>query len=194
MLGIFIGIAAVVSLFSLGQGLKLAITGQFASLDVDKLTITSAETGFGPPGAFAVRKLNEHDVELIERVNGVKMAIPRLVRIAEVEYNKVSIYYYVGNIPEDPEEIKIIYDSLNVEPIQGRLLTKDDRGKVVLGYDFTGERFGKPIEVGKSINIHGQDFEVVGILDKASTFTINSVIIMPEEDMKRLLDMEMRLI
>ncbi len=188
MLGIFIGIAAVVSLFSLGQGLKLAITGQFASLDVDKLTITSAETGFGPPGAFAVRKLNEHDVELIERVNGVKMAIPRLVRIAEVEYNKVSIYYYVGNIPEDPEEIKIIYDSLNVEPIQGRLLTKDDRGKVVLGYDFTGERFGKPIEVGKSINIHGQDFEVVGILDKASTFTINSVIIMPEEDMKRLLD------
>ena len=36
ILGIFIGIAAVVALISLGAGLKEAITGQFGALSVDK--------------------------------------------------------------------------------------------------------------------------------------------------------------
>ena len=39
MLGIFIGIAAVVALISMGNALQQAITGQFATLDVDKLII-----------------------------------------------------------------------------------------------------------------------------------------------------------
>ncbi|PIN94247.1 hypothetical protein COU61_00555, partial [Candidatus Pacearchaeota archaeon CG10_big_fil_rev_8_21_14_0_10_35_13] len=45
MFGIFIGIAAVVSLISMGQGLQTAITGQFGTLDADKLIIANAETG-----------------------------------------------------------------------------------------------------------------------------------------------------
>jgi len=42
ILGIFIGIAAVVSLISLGAGLQKAVTGQFSTLSVDKLTIQNA--------------------------------------------------------------------------------------------------------------------------------------------------------
>ena len=42
MIGIFIGIAAVVSLISLGQGLQTAVTAQFATLSTDKLTIQSS--------------------------------------------------------------------------------------------------------------------------------------------------------
>jgi putative ABC transport system permease protein len=57
MLGIFIGIAAVVSLISLGDGLREAITGQFSDLSTDRLTIQNAGTGFGPPGSTAVKNL-----------------------------------------------------------------------------------------------------------------------------------------
>ena len=78
MLGVFIGIAAVVSLISLGQGLESAITGQFNSLSTDTLTIQGADTGFSPPGSTSVRKMTESDLELIESTPGVKIAIPRL--------------------------------------------------------------------------------------------------------------------
>jgi putative ABC transport system permease protein len=77
ILGIFIGIAAVVSLISLGQGLQQAITGQFSDLAPDRLIIQNAETGFGPPGSTAVKKLTSHDQKIIESVNDVLIVVPR---------------------------------------------------------------------------------------------------------------------
>ena len=58
MLGIFIGIAAVVSLISLGQGLQSAINEQFETLGADKITITAGSGFSGPPGSgFSTAKL-----------------------------------------------------------------------------------------------------------------------------------------
>ena len=75
ILGVFIGIAAVVALISLGNGLQEAITGQFASLDVDKLIVENSGTGFGPPGSTVIKKLNEHDLKLIESGNSFLQTI-----------------------------------------------------------------------------------------------------------------------
>ena len=189
MIGIFIGIAAVVSLISLGNGLQSAVTGQFSRLDPDKLIVQNAETGFGPPGSTAVSKLNEHDKELLESVNGVDEVVQRLVRVVRVEYNEAVDFSYVANIPEEKKEIDIIYDALNLELESGRLLTANDRRKVILGSDFADpEKFDKEIKVGKKINIQGEDFEVLGILKKAGTFQLNSIIIMPDKDMRRILE------
>ncbi len=187
MLGIFIGIAAVVSLISLGNGLDMAITGQFGSLSADILTIQNTGTGFGPPGATAIKKLTEHDLNLIKSIQGTKSVIPRIIRMVEVEYNKISKFTYVGSMPSNQDELKLVNEELNVKPESGRLLTAADRGKVVLGNDFLDNSFEKKIRVGANIKIQGENFEVVGILKKASTFTINSVVFMPEDDLKRLL-------
>src|SRR3989344_5167424 len=81
MLGIFLGIAAVVSLISLGAGLEKAITGQFTSLSPDILLVTNAETGFAPPGATAIKKLTDRVVKLIQSVSGVDIAVPRFLRV-----------------------------------------------------------------------------------------------------------------
>src|SRR3989344_8051230 len=173
MLGIFLGIAAVVSLISLGQGLQTAITGQFGSLDADKLIVENTGTGFGPPGSTSVRKLTEDDVKIIESVSGVDFVIPRLIRVVKVEFNKLSRFSYIASIPENEEQINIINDALNVEPELGRLMEKDDLGKVVLGNDFLDEdRFEKPIRIGDNLNIQGEDFQVIGILKKAGTFQV----------------------
>ena len=117
MLGIFLGIAAVVSLISLGQGLQTAITGQFGSLDADKLIVENTGTGFGPPGSTSVRKLTEDDVKIIESVSGVDFVIPRLIRVVKVEFNKLSRFSYIASIPENEEQINIINDALNVASI-----------------------------------------------------------------------------
>lgn len=191
VIGIFIGIAAVVSLISLGAGLKEAITGQFGSLSTDKLTIQNAGSGFGPPGSTSIRKLNEKDIEIIESVSGVDQVISRLIRIAKVEYNDVAQFNYLASMPENKEQIEIIYESFSPKPETGRLLESGDTGKVVLGSDFRNENlFGKKIEVGKRISIQDKEFEIIGILKPGSSFQFNIIMLMLESDMKELLNIE----
>ena len=101
MLGIFIGIAAVVSLISLGNGLETSITAQFDALSTDTLIVSNAETGFGPPGSTAVESLTEHDVRVLERVQGINIVVPRLIRVVKVEYNSILQFRYTGSIPEN---------------------------------------------------------------------------------------------
>src|SRR3989344_4182387 len=103
MLGVFIGIAAVVSLISLGQGLETAITGQFGALSIDTLTIQGTDTGFSPPGSTSVRKMTEHDLEIIESVSGIRITIPRYLRFSEIKFNDVVGFAAVGSIPEEQD-------------------------------------------------------------------------------------------
>ncbi len=191
MLGIFIGIAAVVSLITLGQGLQQAILGQFGALSTDKLTITNAETGFGPPGSTAVVKLTEHDVDIIKQVSGVDMVIPRLLRSVSFEYNKVLGFTYLASMPEDEKAIKIIYGTFSAETQSGRLLSPSDKGKVLLGSEFAKTTaYGKNITTGSKVKIQDKEFEVIGILKPLSTFQLNLAILMNEEDMKNLLNID----
>jgi len=191
MLGIFIGIAAVVSLISLGNGLQTAVIGQFSTLSVDTLTISNQGTGFGPPGSTAVVKLNNRDLKLVKSNSGVKLAISRLIRVVSVEFNGVKEFKYIGSIPENSEEREFVYESLSVGVQEGRLLKNGDYGKIVIGNDFKNEElFEKEIRIGTKLKINGKDYEVIGILEKASSFTINSVVFMLEGDMKDLLNID----
>jgi len=194
MLGIVIGIAAVVALISLGQGLRTAINSQFGNLATDTLTIQNKGTGFGPPGSTAIAKLTSHDVKIVESVSGVKVVVPRLIRISSVEYNNVVSYNYLASVPADKDKIAVI-EELLPETQEGRLLKANDKGKVVLGSDFSlGKQFellfGKEIRVGSKIKIKDKDFEVIGILKPSSSFVVNIAVLMPEEDMKSLLGIQ----
>ncbi len=189
LLGIFIGIAAVVSLISLGDGLRSAITGQFSSLSADTLIIQNAQSGLGPPGSTAIKKLNEHDLKLIESVRGVKEVITRLLRVVKLEYNKVLMFTYAASMPEDKNKLDFIYENMNIETESGRLLNEKDYGKVLLGYDVAhSQDFGKDIKAGSRVIIQGKTFEVVGVLKRGSSFQINLAIMMLDKDMKDLLN------
>jgi len=191
MLGIFIGIAAVVSLITLGQGLQQAILGQFGALGTDKLTITAAETGFGPPGSTAVRKLTQHDVDIISQVSGVDIVIPRILRPVAIEYNKAKSFTYAVSMPADEKALNIIYSGFDMEAETGRLLQAGDRNKVLLGHQFAvTQEFGKEIVVGSKIKLQGKEFEVVGILKQLSSFEINLAVMLSEEDLKDLLNIK----
>lgn len=188
MIGIFIGIAALVSLITMGQGLQTAITGQFSTIDPDKLIVTNVDTGFGPPGSTAVEKLDDNDKELLESVNGVDVVVQRLVRVVSFEFNDKTEFSYVANIPQEKDAIDVVYDALNIELEEGRLLDQNDRKKVILGNDYRSDDFGKEIRLGKTVTIQGEDFEVIGFLKKAGTFILNGAIIMPDKDLRDILD------
>jgi putative ABC transport system permease protein len=190
MLGIFIGIAAVVSLITLGQGLQDAITGQFSTLNPDTLLVQNAGTGFGPPGSTVVRKLTNDDLNLIVGVGGVKETIVRIVRIVSFEFNGVRKFNTITSIPEDSEQIEIILNFLNADVDDGKLLAKDDLGKVMLGNGFADDDFGRTIRVGSNVRIQEENFEVIGILEQSSNFFINDAIFMLDSDIEELLDIK----
>lgn len=191
MIGIFIGIAAVVSLISLGQGLQTAVTAQFATLSTDKLTIQNAGTGMGVPGSSVVEKLNEDDVKLIENVAGVELVIPRLLRMVKLEYNDVAMFTFSTSVLEDREKADLGYEAMSIKAEEGRLIYSGDSRKVVLGKDLVKKSvFDKEVKVGKTIKIQNQEFEVVGILKKSGNFQVNGVVLLMEEDLKDILNID----
>mgnify|MGYP001579676537 FL=1 len=93
------------------------------------------------------------------------------------------------NVPKDQKGIDLVYESTNVKIQTGKLLSAGDSGKVVLGNDFTDSSvYGKEIRVGSRVLIQGKSFEVIGILKKASSFQLNSVVFMSEDDLKEILN------
>ena len=69
MLGIVLGIAAVVSLIGLGEGLRTAITSQFNMLGKDVVTIHAQGIDFAePPGSAVANPLKEKYVKKIENI------------------------------------------------------------------------------------------------------------------------------
>ena len=191
MIGIFIGIASVVALISLGQGLQVAVTGQLGSIDADSLTIQNAGSGLGPPGSTVVEKLNSHDLNLIKRVTGVKRAIPVLLRMTELEYNQVINYAMISTVPEEPEDYERYYRVQNLKVVDGRLLKKGDVRKIVVGNNYADkDKFDKKVFVGKEILIEGIEFEVIGILEGSGNPFMNDVILMFYDELGAILDIE----
>jgi putative ABC transport system permease protein len=191
ILGVFIGIAAVVSLISMGQGLETAITGQFGGLAVDILDVQNKGVGFAPPGSTVIEKLDDHDIEIIESVQGVEKAIPRLIRVGSLEYNGIAGFGYAMDLPENEEYRDFLYDRFDFEVEEGRLLRTGDTGKILLGNSFLeSDDFGKEFKVGKTVKINDENFEIVGFLEQSSNFQLNSLVIMMSNDLKELLDIE----
>ena len=191
MIGIFIGIAAVVSLITLGQGLQTAIEGQIGALDADTLTVQNAGSGLGPPGSTVIKKLNDHDLDLIEKVKGVESVTPVLLRTVELKFNQRVNYALLRGIPEEPEFYEKFYETQGIKAQEGRLLKEGDSGKVFLGNNFAKKtKFGKKVSVGKTIIIAGEEFEVVGIMEGSGSILLNDAVATFYSEVKEVLDID----
>ena len=180
MIGIFVGIAAVVALVSLSQGMQNAIAEQFVSLGSDKIIVQSAETGFGPPGTDVSNPLVSKDKDVIEKVNGVDVAVGRLIRSSKIEFEDEVKYDYLLSMPDDgtSKEWDLAVEANDYEAEFGRMLKRTDKSKVVVGYNYYDDYFDTPITVRDKIKIWDQNFEVVGILKKSGNpIKDNSIII-----------------
>lgn len=182
MIGIFIGIAAIVSLISLGQGMKDAITSQFQSLGSDRLTIQAKGIQFGPPGSNVVVPLTKDDIKVIEKVNGVDSVSGRLIQTAVATFEKKNKVTWFVDVPSDSKQRALFNDILKPKTSYGRFLLTSDKYKVVVGNDYsTSPLLGKEVVVGDKIEINGQQFEIVGILEKKGNPQFDLAIYMNEE-------------
>lgn len=184
MIGIFIGIAAVVGLISLGQGLQAAITQQFQQLGSDKIIIQTKT--FGPPGSSTGKLiLTSNDLDAVRQVRGVETAEGVLVKSTIVKFRQETQVTFALGITQEYLDLFQGTDATKV--IEGRQLKVGDNFKVVVGYNNAfGDMWQKPVEVGNSIEINGQEFKIIGVQKKQGNPIDDNEVILPKEVMKNL--------
>ncbi len=188
MIGIFIGIAAVVGLISLGQGLQSAIEEQFEQLGSD--TVIISPKGMGPPGtAIDSLKLTSKDLEFVENIKGVQYASGYIVKQGQAIYKEeAGIGYAIGLTEIDFERMVEVQ---GLEIIDGRRLRDTDKFKVIVGYSHVyGDLWEKTMKVGSNIEIEGNEFEVVGVLDKVGNPMDDSAIYIQKDILREILNVE----
>ena len=170
ILGIVIGVAAVVSILSIGTGMQQTISAQLGGLGSDVGYIMpgfqrATRAGQGmmitPRIGSVTITLTDKDLQVVRSTPGVKI-------INGIVAGRVNIQYYGENVSVQAYGVDPIasqeISSVNVE--YGRFLVPGDGNVVVVGYRVANEMFKKPITINSQINIEGKTFRVVGILEK----------------------------
>ena len=179
MLGIVIGVCAVVLLVSLGQGFQTSMTKTFNDMGASALYISSAPSKTVVGG---IRPLTNEDVTALED----KKLVPAVSVVSPTRTSRGTVSYGNNNANEQTMGIlPVITEIRNYKIDQGRFLTDQDvtnrANVVVLGYQAVIDLFGTgaPSPVGSYIRISGMKFQVVGTCQKFGGFTGDSYVLMP---------------
>ncbi|MEM7813559.1 MAG: ABC transporter permease [Candidatus Aenigmatarchaeota archaeon] len=180
-----IGIAAVISLISVSQGMQETIERQFQMLGTDKIIVMPG--GRGLMGAFGLGagKLTEHDVAIIERVPGVDGVEAMVYGMARFEFGGDVKYSYLIGMPTRADAAWVL-GNLRVD---GRYLKEGDRYKAVVGHYFlAGKFFEKDVRLGSRLKIQNQTFKVVGALQEIGNRMDDTQVYVPIDVARELLD------
>ncbi|MDH3513538.1 MAG: ABC transporter permease [Gammaproteobacteria bacterium] len=165
MLGILIGVAAVVAMLALGRGAQQAIETQLASLGSNLLVLRQGAVRVGGVAQEAgeTTRLSIDDVAAIKnRIPGVKQASPSVRGRARVTFgNRNWNTQILGTSPE--------YETMRAaRPQLGRFFTSAEdqrRTRVALiGLTVVRELFGEQNPLGEYIKLNKINFQVIGIL------------------------------
>ncbi|MBT3404900.1 ABC transporter permease [archaeon] len=187
MLGIFIGIAAVVALISLGQGLQNYINDEFEKLGSDKIVIYPR--GMGPPGSATSSSLiiTSKDLGVIENVRGVKWVVGFLAKQSQIGVkDETDIAYIMG---ADADDLELLSEVQSFAVLEGRQLEKGDKNKAVVGYNHIyGDLWDKQLKIGSMIKVEGVEFRIVGVLAKIGNSIDDKTVYVPKATLREILN------
>lgn len=165
MLGIIIGVGAVIIMISIGEGAKKQITESIQSLGTNLLTISPSRGRHRGVRTQNVENLVLEDAEIIRNtVSGIKWIAAESSQNAQVQYfNRNLSSSIVGTVPD-----YVHVRNFNIE--MGRFIEDNDNRLLnrvcVLGRNVYEELFENAYPIGQMIKIRGINFEVVGVLEE----------------------------
>jgi putative ABC transport system permease protein len=172
ILGITVGIGAVIALISLGFGMQASITEQLIEM-ADVIMVTPGNAEFGSWGV--VGSFTDRDLADVERIGGVKDAVAMRGETQDVEFRSEKLRIQVVGI--EPRDIGAVFGTVialqegeGTEGIAGRSLRENDRQACEIGYSIAKDYFGDEVRVNDRLSINGSKFRVVGILAKQGGF------------------------
>jgi putative ABC transport system permease protein len=169
MLGIIIGVGAVITLLSVGAGVQNLVTSQLQSIGTNLLFVVSGNLGGNNPRASSGLTLTVSDAEAIGdpfNVPDVVAVAPEVLSNADVSYGKTQLRVGVSGVTPP-------YATVRNRPLaEGSFIGDQDvssRSRVaVIGSAIAEKLFGDTaaFPVGASIKINGIPFRVIGVLEE----------------------------
>jgi macrolide transport system ATP-binding/permease protein len=165
MLGILIGVAAVIAMLAIGRGAQKSIEARLSSLGTNLLMLTpsSGQSGGVRLEGGSYSRLTEDDTEAIQK------ASPHIVRTDGNVNGSAQVVYENQNTNTSITGATELYAPMkNAEPYYGRFFTKEENETqarvAVLGQTVVNNLFGPANPVGQMIKINRVSFQVIGIL------------------------------
>ncbi|HSX41068.1 MAG TPA: ABC transporter permease [Candidatus Saccharimonadales bacterium] len=176
MLGMIIGVSAVVAINSIGQGLKSQITGQVNDLGANLIFVlpgqvvstNNGKQSFNPTASIGTSTLTTKDVTTIEDTKGVQKTTILSLMSGVVEHSGTTAPGAL--LIATTASYNQVVESPKID--KGRFLksSDDDAYVAVIGPGARDTLFGKDSgPVGGKISIRGSEFEVVGVLGSSGS-------------------------
>ena len=196
MFGIIIGVSSVVTIVSLGEGVKHQVASKVDEVsdslvvirpgkktEAKAFNLDSLRTFIGNTGS-----LSEKDWRDTEKVTGVKSVVPIGIVSGIVTYD--SQEYLDGNIIATTKDLPSL---LNQKLAFGEFFDESQytRNVAIIGVDIAEKLFQENVPIGKSLNIRGKDFIVQGVFEqqKSATFAelnLNNSILIPYDAARQI--------
>jgi len=193
ILGIVIGIAAIILVVSVGQGAEALILSEVEGMGSRTIAIEPGRQPKGPSdfAEMYTDSLKERDVQSLKRVanvRGLEEVVPIVVTTATVSYGNETKRSTIYGGSEIVAEIYDVYPSI------GSFFTDDDirqYGAVaVIGSEVREELFGDSDALGERIKIKNKNFRIVGILSpkgQSAFMDFNDVVFAPYTTVQKYL-------
>jgi len=176
LLGIAIGVMAIISLMALGEGMNQAVSGELSSLS-DTILVQVGEGfsifsmgGGSSDNGGEEEYLTERDISDVKRIWGIEEVSTQLSGIGIMSYNGEDVGVTLTGMVVDVMDIQYGLEDLE----SGFLLQNGDQNKIIIGYDVAHEYFDTDILVGSRIKINGEKLFVNGIFSMAGSGGLTS--------------------
>ncbi len=180
IIGVVIGVASVIAIMSLGEGMQQAMEERLGTLGADVVTVSlgySRATGgqaefrrFDEGSAGRTLTTSERTIQNLtnKEVQALKL-VPNIKYIQGVVSKRADIGYLDQTISTTVKGVdtKVWKDMETTGLDSGRYLTQGDTNVAVIGYDIANKRFKQSIPINRQITIEGKPFRVVGILKES---------------------------
>lgn len=185
ILGIVIGITAIIVMMSVGEGAQNLILNQIRGLGSQTIAIEpgAEPKGFSDFTQIFTDSLKQKDAESLKipsNVRGIKEVSPNVVQVATVASSFEAIRANVIGVA--PAIAKI----LELYPAEGQFFEDEDvkekASVAVIGSDIKTDLFGESDALGQNIKIKGRTFRVIGIIapkGQVSLFNIDKIVAVP---------------
>jgi len=180
MLGVIIGVAAVISLISIGQGVTKQVSSQIEGLGTNLIVITGMRNLGGV--------LESSDVELLKKAESIAKVAPSISQSdTTVKWGNSSMTANVEGTNQDYPDVR------NFSVVEGNFITENDTEKrkkvAVIGQDIVKEFFAGRSPIGEQLTINGQRFTIVGVMEQKGEVlgqNLDSNIFIPISSAERL--------
>ena len=174
MLGIIIGVAAVIALVSIGNGVKQDIQNSISSLGSNLLMVMpgAPRTPGVRPSQGSMKSLKVSDYEAISKLDGVKAASPYTANSYVTIYQSKNWTTTVSGVSSNFQDVN------NWTMAEGRFISSknvENRERVaVVGQSVVKNLFAGEDPVGKEIRVKHIPFRVIGVLNSKGNGTMGN--------------------